>query len=108
MAAMAGAAGTVLAATVNGHTLYGDDADTPGSGVTACYGGCATVWPPLTVPPGTTPTGGPGATGAVGTITRADGTIQVTYRGMPLYFYSGDTQAGTTNGSYPGWSIQRP
>ena len=33
-----------------------------------------------------------------GTITRADGKKQTTYKGMPLYFFVGDKAAGDTNG----------
>jgi predicted lipoprotein with Yx(FWY)xxD motif len=54
----------------------------------ACYGGCATSWPPYLVPRGLarrTVT-----TGRVATIRRADGRIQVTYAGHPLYYYVGD------------------
>ena len=38
------------------------------------------------------------------TITRDDGTIQVTYNGLPLYHYSGDSPPGDTTGNYPGLS----
>jgi hypothetical protein len=34
----------------------------------------------------------------VGTITRSDGTTQVTYNGHPLYYFSGDKAPGDTNG----------
>ena len=74
----------------------------------ACTGGCATTWPPLTVSSGTTPTAGAGASGVLKTITRDDGSTQVTYNGMPLHFYKGDTASGDMNGHYPGWSIAKP
>ncbi|TMD19246.1 MAG: hypothetical protein E6J07_05525 [Chloroflexi bacterium] len=67
-----------------------------------------TTWPPLTIPAGTTPTGGPGVTGQLGTITRSDGSLQVTYKGMPLYFFHSDAQAGDTKGNYTGWSLVKP
>jgi predicted lipoprotein with Yx(FWY)xxD motif len=64
-----------------------------------CTGGCATIWPPLTVPKGTKPVAGPGITKSkLGTVKRPDGRIQVTYAGMTLYRYSADSQAGQTNG----------
>ena len=82
----------------SGRTLYRFSTD--GVGKTTCSGGCATVWPPLTLPAGTTHpavSGGIGAS-AIGTIVRPDGTRQVTFEGMPLYRFSGDTKAGETNG----------
>ena len=29
--------------------------------------------------------------------------LQVTYNGLPLYFFSGDSAPGDANGIYPGW-----
>jgi predicted lipoprotein with Yx(FWY)xxD motif len=80
----------------SGMTLYKFSADS--STMSACNGGCATAWPPLTVPTGTTPKGGPGTGGTFGTITRSDGSTQITYDGNPLYTFSGDSSAGATNG----------
>jgi predicted lipoprotein with Yx(FWY)xxD motif len=62
-----------------------------------CSGACATAWPPLTAKGA--PTAGTGATASdLGTISRSDGTKQVTYAGHPLYYFAGDTAAGQTNG----------
>ena len=88
----------------SGMTLYVFASDTANNGKSACSGSCATTWPPVTIASGTTPTAGGGLTGTLGTITRDDGTIQVTYNGMPLYHYSGDSAPGDANGNYPGWS----
>ncbi len=97
--------GSVLVAGSNGMTLYVFDKDTPGSNMSACTGGCASTWPPLTVPAGTTPTAASGIAGTWGTFTRSDGLgVQVTHNGMPLHFYSGDTKPGDANGNYPHWS----
>jgi predicted lipoprotein with Yx(FWY)xxD motif len=61
-----------------------------------CTGDCATEWPPLT---GTgQPMAGPGVTGQLGTTTRADGSTQVTYGGVPLYYWEGDKKAGDVTG----------
>ena len=80
----------------NGMTLYVSTSDTPDT--SACTDTCATTWPPLTVATGATITGPSDATGAFATITRSDGTIQVTYNHLPLYYNSGDSAAGNTTG----------
>jgi predicted lipoprotein with Yx(FWY)xxD motif len=78
-----------------GRTLYLFQKD---SGTTsACSGACAVNWPPLRATG--KPTLGSGADSSlVGTTTRSDGRPQVTYNGHPLYLFSGDAQAGDTNG----------
>jgi predicted lipoprotein with Yx(FWY)xxD motif len=55
-----------------------------------CYGACATAWPPYVV--AKRPSNGAPGTAArlVGRVRRADGRLQVTYRGHPLYYYVGD------------------
>ena len=76
-----------------GFTLYVFDNDQGAPGSSTCNGGCATSWPPLLVSDGA-------ASGVanLGTIARDDGTEQASYNGRPLYFYSGDSAAGDTNG----------
>jgi predicted lipoprotein with Yx(FWY)xxD motif len=100
---------TVLVAGSNGMTVYTFTNDTANSGTSACTGGCLTKWPALTVAAGATPTAGDGVAGKLGTITRADnGSLQVTYNGLPLYFYQNDKAPGDTNGSYTNWNLVKP
>lgn len=84
----------------NGMTLYQSTKDT--EGVSNCTGACATAWPPYTVSAAIAATASftadPGITGKISTIQRADGSFQVTYRGLPLYFFTGDTKPGDTKG----------
>lgn len=109
MTATVGSSGTLIVAGSNGMTVYQFSKDTANSGTSACTGGCITKWPALTVPAGTTPAAGSGAAGKIGTITRPDdGSLQVTYSGLPLYFYTGDHAAGDANGVYTGWSAVKP
>ncbi len=109
MTATVGSEGTLLVAGSNGMTVYTFSKDVANSGTSACTGACITKWPALTIPAGSTPAGGTGVAGKLGTITRTDdGSTQVTYNGLPLYFYSGDQAPGDANGIYPGWSAVKP
>jgi predicted lipoprotein with Yx(FWY)xxD motif len=94
----------------DGKTLYVFKRDTANSGTSACSGSCAENWPPFTASADEKVVGGTGAAGAVGSIPREDGTMQVTYNGMPLYYYGGDNQAGDTNGEGVGgnWNVAAP
>jgi predicted lipoprotein with Yx(FWY)xxD motif len=47
-------------------------------------------------------------TGQLATITRSDGSLQVTYKGLPLYFFHSDSNPGDTKGNYTGWSLVKP
>jgi predicted lipoprotein with Yx(FWY)xxD motif len=95
--ASVGGMGTVLVDS-NGMTLYYLKSEPIGS--ITCTGSCATNWPPLLLPSGTTaPTAGTGLKAAdLGTIARPDGGTQVTYKGKALYLFVGDTSAGQANG----------
>jgi plastocyanin/predicted lipoprotein with Yx(FWY)xxD motif len=55
-------------------------------------------WPPLLVGAATDATAGAGVTGSLATIKRDDATSQVTYNGIPLYYYIKDTKAGDIAG----------
>jgi predicted lipoprotein with Yx(FWY)xxD motif len=91
----------------NGLTLYTHTGDTATS--SSCTGGCATAWPPLAVATGVTATAGTGVSGTLGTLTRADGTTQVTYNGMPLYGWKNDAKAGDVTGQgIAGFLIAKP
>jgi predicted lipoprotein with Yx(FWY)xxD motif len=103
-----GTMGTVLVAGSNSLTVYNFTKDVKDSGKSACTGGCADTWPALTVAAGATPTGGTGVTGKLGTITLADGKLQVTYNGLPLYFFKNDKAPGDANGVYTNWVAVKP
>ena len=104
-----GAAGTVLVDGASGMTVYIFTKDTKDSGKSVCTGDCLVTWPALTVEAGATPTGGTGVTGTFGTITREDdGTLQVTYNGLPLYFFKNDAKPGDANGIYENWEAVKP
>lgn len=66
-------------------------------GKSACSGACAGAWPPVTAAGTVTASGGANASD-LATITRSDGTKQVTYNGHPLYFYAGDSGPGVVTG----------
>ena len=90
-------------------TLYTFSKDTANSGQSACTGSCLATWPALTVPAGSTASAGSGAGGKIGTITRSDdGSLQVTYNGLPLYFFVGDHVKGDSNGVYTDWAAVKP
>ncbi len=76
--------GTVLFDS-NGQVVYAFENDTPGT--SACTSrDCVKAWPPMLTKDA--PTAGRGIdAAALGTITRDDGSIQVTYHDRPLYFY---------------------
>ncbi|MFJ1704912.1 hypothetical protein [Kitasatospora sp. NPDC088346] len=116
----AGAAGAVVAANGSklgmiltdgqGRTLYLFEKDSPT--MSACDGACAAAWPPLTTTG--TPHAGTGVSAAdLGTITRADHSLEVTYHGHPLYYFAGDHQPGDTTGEGStafgaGWYVLDP
>ena len=104
-----GDAGTILVDGATGLTLYIFTKDTKDSGKSVCTGDCLVTWPALTVEAGQTPTGGDGVTGTLGTITREDdGSLQVTYNGLPLYFFKNDTEPGDLAGVYENWETVAP
>lgn len=79
-----------------GFTLYVFDDDEPG--VSNCTGECLANWPPAAVT--SDPSWAEGVDGdLVGTIERGDdGSIQLTYDGMPLYLWVADAAPGDATG----------
>ena len=81
-----------------GFTLYAFDSDLGSAGST-CNDSCATNWPPVLVTDGEVAN-----ISGLSLITRDDGSSQAAYKGRPVYFYSGDTEASDTSGqSVSGW-----
>jgi len=81
----------------DGLTLYYFDDDAKGNGGSTCYEDCAKTWIPFYTETVSVPDSLRSVDFA--TITRTDGSKQLTFRGWPLYLYSGDTGAGDTYGS---------
>jgi len=80
----------------SGLTLYTHTGDS--ATLSTCTGQCAVAWPPLDVATGGQATAGTGVTGTFATLTRTDGTVQVTYQGLPLYGWKGDAKPGDVTG----------
>jgi predicted lipoprotein with Yx(FWY)xxD motif len=100
-------AGTFLTGE-DGKTLYIFTKDAPGT--SACAGDCAATWPPFILASGESVKAGSGVAGTLATITRADGSAQVTYNGQPLYYFAADQKAGDVNGQGVGgvWFAAKP
>jgi predicted lipoprotein with Yx(FWY)xxD motif len=109
--------GTEVRATLNdtygpilvdgdGNALYIFTRDTQNGDSSACTDEeCITEWPPLTSEG--EPTAGAGAIqNLLGTITREDGTQQVTYNGWPLYLFGGGGTSG--HGAEGVWFLVNP
>ena len=87
-------AGTILTSG-SGRAVYLWAKDT--GDMSTCTGACAGAWPPVTTT-GTATASGSAKASDIGTITRSDGTKQVTYDGHPLYYFAGDSGPGTATG----------
>ena len=92
----------------SGWALYRSDNDKNIPPTSNCTDTCATEWPPATPVSDTQITGVDG--NLVGSLTRPDGTQQLTLNGWPLYHYAGDEQPGQTNGQKVGqvWFVSTP
>jgi predicted lipoprotein with Yx(FWY)xxD motif len=86
--------GRTLLTTTSGRTLYSLSVGKHGKFVCTGESGCTGIWHPLTVAAGVTPRGPV----KLGTVSRPEGTVQVTYRGLPLYTFASDKKAGQVKG----------
>ena len=80
-----------------GFTLY--HLTTEKNGKIDCTGSCTSTWPPLLAKNGQLPAAMADLSGKLSTVTRPDGGVQITFDGMPLYTYSGDSAPGQANGN---------
>ncbi|MFI7498801.1 hypothetical protein ACIBVL_09810 [Streptomyces sp. NPDC049687] len=97
---------TVTDAT--GFTLYRFTKDSTNPPKSACVEACAKLWPPVpadgaSLPPGLDPA-------LIGSLSRSDGTKQLTVGGMPVYRYAKDTKPGEARGEGVGgtWFASLP
>ena len=100
------ALGTILT-DPKGMTLYLFTKDTT-PGESSCYEKCAQSWPPYSAAePLTLPNG---VDGELTTVSRTDGTTQIAYNGIPLYYWAKDQQPGDTTGQGVGgvWFVVAP
>jgi predicted lipoprotein with Yx(FWY)xxD motif len=84
--------GTVLVDS-RGMMLYRLTGETAGKFI--CTGACLKVWHPLVASTGSAPSG---TVGSLGTVTRSDGPVHVTFKGEPLYTFVKDTSPGEATG----------
>jgi predicted lipoprotein with Yx(FWY)xxD motif len=92
------ASNATLGATVltdaHGMTLYRLSGEQNGKFICA-NSTCLGVWHPVSASAAGSASG---SVASLGTVKRPDGTEQVTYKGMPLYTFTGDHQPGEANG----------
>jgi predicted lipoprotein with Yx(FWY)xxD motif len=81
-----------------GRTVYLFTVDTNNPPKSNCDTGCDSVWPPVLAPASGQPTLSGVDSSKVGTVTRSDGSKQLTLNGWPLYEYQGDSAAGDVKG----------
>ncbi|MFJ6700202.1 SCO0930 family lipoprotein [Streptomyces sp. NPDC091272] len=91
-----------------GMTLYRFDKDTAAPPRSNCDGDCAKAWPAVPAE-GAAPAPGTAAS-VVGSVTRSDGSKQLTLGGRPVYRFAKDTKSGELNGQGVGgtWYASAP
>ncbi len=80
--------------------FYSKDAN----GVSKCNGACAKAWPPALMPAGTQ------MPESYSLIKRDDGTMQIAFKGRPMYLYIKDRKIGDIkgDGAQGLWTLARP
>jgi predicted lipoprotein with Yx(FWY)xxD motif len=91
-----------------GLTVYYFTKDTADSGKSVCSGDCLVAWPSVEASSDTP--SGEGITAKLGTITRDDGSKQVTVEGLPVYLFQKDKAPGDVTGQGVGkvWYVVAP
>jgi predicted lipoprotein with Yx(FWY)xxD motif len=88
--------------------LYYWNREKAAGGKIRCTGQCARVWPPLIVKSrSAVPSRMAKVKGKFGVVRRADGRLQVTFRGLPLYAYHDDPPNTVLCNNVDGWFVVR-
>jgi predicted lipoprotein with Yx(FWY)xxD motif len=88
--------------------LYYWNREKAAGGKIRCTGECARVWPPLVVRSrSAVPSRMASVRGKFGVVRRADGRLQVTFRGLPLYAYHNDPPNTVLCNNVDGWFVVR-
>jgi predicted lipoprotein with Yx(FWY)xxD motif len=86
--------GASVLVDAQGLTLYHLSGELNGKWI-CTSAACVKVWHPLAAPTGRSPSG---SVGSLGSVKRPGGAVQVTFKGMPLYSFVGDTKPGEAKG----------
>jgi predicted lipoprotein with Yx(FWY)xxD motif len=94
-------------ADAEGRTVYLFTEDTT-AGESVCYDECAENWPPVPATEGMLLP--PGIQGALSAVERTDGSSQLAYNDIPLYYFVSDANPGDTTGHDVGdvWYVVSP
>lgn len=87
-------------ADVNGRALYTYNIDLPDQ--SNCSGSCAKAWPPYTT------VSIPHMPVNVSDVKRADGRIQYTHKGLPLYYFANEKSGVVTGNGVGGFTVAKP
>jgi predicted lipoprotein with Yx(FWY)xxD motif len=93
-AASVSSLGASVLVDAQGLTLYHLSGEQNGKWI-CVSAACMKLWHPLAVPTGGLPSGG---VGSLGSVKRPGGAVQVTFKGLPLYSFVGDTKPGDAKG----------